>query len=197
MLKIVLYLLAVLALGLCANPAQADERYVFDKKHTSISFSVSRLGVFHVRGDFKDYEGEFVFCIRHPDKDFVTITLYPAGLHTGDGEMDETLQGPDFFDAAQFPRGRFVSSTVKLLDKDNATIAGQLTVLGVTKPFTLDVHFKGKEYEPESGDYVVSFTASGIIRRSDFGMSYLTPIIGDEVHLRIQAQGIDRPHVTP
>jgi len=125
------------------------------------------------------------------------ITLYPAGLHTGDGEMDETLQGPDFFDAAQFPRVRFVSSTVKLLDKDNATIAGQLTVLGVTKPFTLDVHFKGKEYEPESGDYVVSFTASGIIRRSDFGMSYLTPIIGDEVHLRIQAQGIDRPHVTP
>ena len=120
MLKIVLYLLAVLALGLCANPAQADERYVFDKKHTSISFSVSRLGVFHVRGDFKDYEGEFVFCIRHPDKDFVTITLYPAGLHTGDGEMDETLQGPDFFDAAQFPRVRFVSSTVKLLDKDNA-----------------------------------------------------------------------------
>jgi polyisoprenoid-binding protein YceI len=187
--KNVICLLTGLLSLLSGNPARADERYTFDKKHTSILFSVGSLGVFHLEGKFSDYDGDFVFCVRHPDKDAVAITIYPASLHTSAGEMDDDLRGPDFFNTTQYPRMRFVSTAVKLLDKDNAKITGSLTLLGITKPVTVDAHLTEKKHDPKSGDYVAGFSASAVIKRSDFGMTRLIPIVGDEVSLRIQVSG--------
>jgi polyisoprenoid-binding protein YceI len=171
--------------------AQADERYLFDKSHTTVSFSVSRLGFFQTQGEFNNYDGDFVFCIEHPNKDSITITLYPASIHTPSAWMEKELRGADFFNAARFPHMRFVSTAVKLIDKDNATITGNLTLLGITKPITLDAHFEERGDDPDDDDYVVTFSASGVIKRSDFGMNYLMPIIGDEVRLHIQVRGIE------
>jgi len=184
-------LLVALLFLLPGSSARAEERYTFDKKHTSILFSVGSLGVSRVKGQFSNYDGDFVFCIQHPDKDEVAITIYPASLRTSEGEMDNDLRGPDFFNAAQFPRMRFVSTTVKLIDKDNAKITGNLTLLGITRQVTVEAHFTEKEHDTESGDYVVSFSASGIIKRSDFGMNHLIPVIGDEVRLDIQVKGVE------
>src|ERR1700733_11806762 len=175
-------------LGLSEKSAQADERYTFDKRHTSIFFSVSRLGVFEETGEFRDYDGSFVFCIQHPDKDAITLTLYSAGIHTADEDTEKDLRGPDFFNEAQFPELRFVSTSVKLVDKDNAKISGNLTLLGITKPVVFDAHFTEKDGDSGKDDYVVGFSATGVINRSDFGMDHLIPIIGDEVTLRIQVK---------
>ena len=191
MSKNALCLLAALFLGLSGNAARADELYTFDKEHTAIDFSVTRLGMSEVKGQFRDYNGDFVFCIRHPDKDSVAITLYPVGIRTGNEDMDNQLRGPYFFNAQQFPRMRFVSTAVRLIDKDNAKVTGNLTLLGITKPITLDTHFTRKEHDVESGDYAVSFSASGVIKRSDFGMTHLGAIVGNEVRLNIEVQGIE------
>ena len=183
-------LLPALLLGLHGNAAHADERYAFDKKHTAINFSVTSFGISQVKGQFSDYDGDFVFCMQHPDKDAVAITLYPAGIHTGDEETDNELRGTDF-NAQQFPRIRFVSTAINLIDKDHAKVTGNLILLGITKPITLDAHFTKKEHDPKSGDYVVNFSASGVIKRSDFGMTHLSAIVGDEVRLSIEVEGID------
>ncbi|MDE1901263.1 MAG: polyisoprenoid-binding protein [Alphaproteobacteria bacterium] len=178
--------------GLSEKSVLADERYAFDKGHSSILFSVSRFGFFQEKGEFSDYDGDFVFCTQHPDKDAISITFYSAGIRTSDEETDEDLRGPDFFNAAQFPQMRFVSTAVKLVDKDNAKITGNLTLLGVTKPVAFDAHFAERDDDTDNDDYVASFSASGVIKRSDFGMNHLIPIIGDEVHLRIQVKGIKK-----
>jgi len=186
-----LCLMALLLFGLSASSTRANEKYTFDKDHTSIFFSVSRFGFLEIGGEFSEYDGYFVFYADHPEKDKIAITFYPAGIHTADEETDATLQGPKFFNATQFPQMRFVSTKITPTDKDNALITGNLTLLDVTKPVTLNAHFaKIDEDQNDEGDYAVRFSATGIIQRSDFGMDYMIPIIGDEVRLRIQVQGI-------
>lgn len=187
-----LLFVAVTLCGLSAGSAQAEERYVFDKAHTTIEFAVSNFGLFDIKGEFAEYDGSFVFCLGHPEEDSISITLYSDGIHDTSGEPDEELRGPHFFDATRFPRIDFVSNKVVFTDKENADVLGDLTLLGVTKPVTLHVHFLGNDSDPDGDDYVVNFSASASIDRSDFGMDYLSPfIVGDEVRLSIEVRGIE------
>jgi polyisoprenoid-binding protein YceI len=187
------FLLVSALLWLPLNPAQADNHYALDKAHTAISYSVdSFLGLSDISGTFAKYDGDFVFCTQHPDKDRISITLYSSGIRTPDGERDEEIQGPHFFNAAEFPEIHFISTKVTLVNNNDADVDGNLTLLGVTKPVMMHVHFLQTNAEPGSDDYVVDFSASGVIERSDFGMTYLDPIIGDEVLLRIEAKGMEK-----
>jgi polyisoprenoid-binding protein YceI len=189
MLKPLLTLLLFLLLA-SIQPAHADEHYVLDKAHTAIRFSVSSFfGLSDITGAFTKYGGDFVFCIPDPDEDRIAVTLYSSGIHTPDGDRDEELQGPHFFNAAQFPEIRFVSTKVRVVNENDAVAEGTLTLLGITKPVTMQVHFLQRDAAPGSDAHVVNFSASGIIKRSDFGMTYLDPFIGDEVRLRIEAKG--------
>jgi polyisoprenoid-binding protein YceI len=174
------------------RPAYADEHYTLDKTHTAIDFSVnSFFGLSEINGAFTKFEGDFVFCKEDPSEDRISVTLYSSGIHTLDGGRDEELQGPYFFNAAQFPDIRFVSTKVELTDENEATVDGDLTLLGVTKPITMRVHFMKKIVDPDSANSMADFTASSIIRRSDFGMTYDDPFIGNDVRLRIKANGAD------
>lgn len=184
---------AAIFFGLATTPADA-EFYTFDKAHTTIQFAVSNFDVFSVTGEFTQYDGSFVFCRRHPEKDRIAIALYAPGIRTGDDEQDEEIQGPDFFNAAQFPRLSFTSTHIRFLDANTAEITGKLTLLGVTRPVVFHAHFLGMPEANEDGgddDYLVNFAASAIIHRSDFSMDYLSPfIVGDDVHIDIQARGV-------
>jgi polyisoprenoid-binding protein YceI len=184
-------LLCILLVGLLPPSAHADERYLLDKAHTSILFSVNDFGVSRVTGSFDAYDGDFVFCLRHPDKNTIKVTLYSSGIHTTDGKEEEELRGPHFFNAAQYPSIRFQSTKVELKDDNDAEVTGALTLLGVTRPTVLHVHFLKKEFSLSEGTYAVNFTATGSIKRADFGMNYLNPLIGNEVQLRINATGLD------
>jgi polyisoprenoid-binding protein YceI len=68
------------------------------------------------------------------------------------------------------------------------TVAGELTLRGVTRPITLDVIFNGGADNLLTGRYTLGFAATGTIRRSEFGITNLVPAIGDEVTLEIHAE---------
>jgi polyisoprenoid-binding protein YceI len=74
--------------------------------------------------------------------------------------------------------------------EDSATVFGELTLLGVTQPVTLAVNDINCGEHPMNGAYTCGFTATGVLKRSDFGMDYGIPAIGDEVTLRIQAEAV-------
>jgi len=67
-------------------------------------------------------------------------------------------------------------------------MTGTLTMLGVSKPVTLDVTFVGAGMNPYASVYTVGFRATGVLKRSDFGMKTLVPQVGDEVQLLIEAE---------
>ena len=83
---------------------------------------------------------------------------------------------------------KFVSTRVVLDDEgDEATVIGNLTLNGVTKPVTLDVDFHGAGTNPYNKKPTIGFEAEGKIRRSDFGIAYGIPAVSDEVELEIHA----------
>jgi polyisoprenoid-binding protein YceI len=90
----------------------------------------------------------------------------------------------DFLDAANHPTARFVSRTVTV-DGNQATIVGDLTLRGVTRPVTLNARFVGAGTNPMNRKETVGFHATTSVNRSEFGMNYAVPMVSDKVELTI------------
>lgn len=107
---------------------------------------------------------------------------------TGDNDRDGALPGPDFFNAAKFPKAHFVTTAFR---QNGAQVVadGNLTLRGVTKPVTLNVSFK-----PQGTGATLDVTGS--VKRLDFGVGggeYAdTSVIGPDVkinaHLTLAAK---------
>jgi polyisoprenoid-binding protein YceI len=174
-----------------ATPAFAD-RYEFDKEHTHINFTINHLGFSEMLGLFTSYDGKFEFDEQNPEKSKVTITLKPDGIRTSSEKLDEHLRGKDFFDTAKFPYIRFVSTSVKVTGERTGDITGDLTMMGVTKPVVVHATFNKGDYHPMSNMYIAGFTGSATLKRSDFGMNYGIPMVGDEVRLEFSTEGVNQ-----
>ena len=184
---------ALLALPLAANAN--PESYTLDPYHTFPHFEVDHLGVSTMRGSFHKSSGKFV--LDHAAKSgSVEISVETASIDTGDGDKggrprtrDEHLRSADFFNVAEFPRMTFKSTGVKFAGDNPAEIAGQLTLLGVTKPITLKVERWICKDNPMSKKPMCGGNASATLKRSDFGMKYGIPAIGDDLKLFFEFEG--------
>ncbi|MCB1783887.1 MAG: polyisoprenoid-binding protein [Alphaproteobacteria bacterium] len=186
---------SVLLTGAFAQPAWAEvEHYTFDNPHTQILFFVSHLGFSMSQGKFTDYQGGFTFDTTDPSKSSVEITIPTDSLQMDSEKWNEHLKSADFFDVEKYPDMTFKSTEVKVTGDDTADITGDLTLLGVTKPVTLHVKHNKSGKHPFGDKYVSGFSATATLKRSDFGMNYGLPMIGDDVNLMIGVEGIrDEP----
>lgn len=183
-------LIASLA-ALLTFPALAADRYEFDKSHTSILFFISHLGYSQTVGKFTEFDGHFTFDQQKPETSSVDVTLKPAGIRTSSTALDEHLQNKDFFNTAQFPDIRFKSTAVKVTGENTGEVTGDVTLLGVTKPVVLNVRFNKADVHPKTQDFIAGFSAEATLKRSDFGMVYGIPMVGDEVKLVIETEGVN------
>lgn len=180
-------------LCLSALPTLAKpEHYDFDKPHTRITFYVSHSDFSNMMGEFRDYSGSFIIDEEKPEESSVEIAINLAGVDTRDDGLNKHLQTKDFFDSANFPTATFKSTRVERTGDKTAKLTGDLTLLGVTKPLTLDVTLNKIGIHPITKNTIAGFTADGVIKRSDFGMNYGLPdVIGDDVKLHIEAEGVN------
>jgi polyisoprenoid-binding protein YceI len=162
--------------------------YTVEPGHTQILFAYDHMGFTDNMGIISMPTGTLTLDPKKPSEAKVSIDVPIANLRTGIPKLDEHLLKPDFFDAAKFPSAKFESTSVKV-DGTAADITGNLTIKGVTKPVTLDAKFYGAGKGPAQmgGKENVGFVATGLIKRSDFGMGYGVPIVGDEIELKITA----------
>jgi polyisoprenoid-binding protein YceI len=185
---------ALLLIALCLmvpSAARAEiEAYGFDLPHTQVLFSVGHLGFSHSHGKFNDIKGGFQFNRSEPEKSKIDVAIQTASLHMADKAWDDAVKGPDYFNVEKFPAMTFKSSNIALTGDKTAKITGDLTLLGVTKPVTLDVIFNKADKHPFSGKYVAGFTAHGSVNRSDFGMTSGVPFVSDEVDITVEVEGI-------
>ncbi len=160
-----------------------------DGGHTQVLFTVTHFGVSQYTGQFTQPTGMLTLDPGHEDRDKVEVSFPIAKVSTTVPALDAHLQKAEFFDAAHFPEGRFVSTRVTLdrANQGRATIAGTLTLKGVTKPVTLAARFFGATVNPMSHKLNIGFQATTTIKRSDFGVSYAVPLVSDEVKLTINA----------
>ena len=183
----------VAALPICA--AAAPENYTLDPYHTYPTFMVEHWGLSMMHGQFDRTTGKFSFD-RAAKTGSVELSIATASLTTGDnvkGERprarDEHLRSGDFFNVAEFPTMTFKSSKTVFGGELPTAVEGNLTLLGVTKPVTLTFERFKCGTNPFSKKDRCGGNAVGKIKRSDFGMKYAIPAVGDEITLNIEFEG--------
>jgi len=181
--------LAVVAgLSGAAFSAQAADTYKLDPTHTSVLFIVNHLGFSDYQGRFNGVTGELTLDRENPSASSATITIDLNQIDSGVEALDNHMKTADFFNVEEFPTATFTSTSVELVGDNAATVTGDLTLLGETKPLVLDVTLSGEGTHPMTGDEVVGFSADGVVTRTDYGMDFLVPGVGDEVTLQISSE---------
>jgi len=158
--------------------------YKVDPYHTQVIWKVDHMGISPLYGAFGDPSGSLTLDPKNPAAAKLSVTFAMTNLITTTPKLTEHLSGGDFFDIAKFPTATFVSTAVAA-DGTKAKITGNLTVKGVTKPVVLDAEFYGAGANPMSKKLNIGFKAETKIKRSDFGLGYGVPMVGDEVSLKI------------
>jgi polyisoprenoid-binding protein YceI len=182
----------VLASLLLAGPASAaPQKYTFDSLHTQIVFKVSHLGFSKSQGRFTKFDGGFTFDQEKPTASSLDVTIDANSINMLSTEWDDHLKGDNFFNVKKFPTITFKSKKITTTGENTGNIAGDLTILGVTKPVDLDVEFNKLGQHPMTKAHVAGFSATAYIKRSDFGMNYGVEMgLGDDVAIEIQVEGI-------
>lgn len=185
------FLLSVAALVMMTAPtlAQAEvQTYKYDTVHTQIMFFVSHLGFSISEGEFHDFDGSINLDMNDPSKSNVDVTIKTDSIDMDDAKWDAHMKNADFFDVEQYPKMTFKSTNVEVTGEDTAKVTGDLTILDVTKPVTLDVKLNKIGDHPMNKKPTVGFSATTRIKRSDFGMKYALPMVGDDVDIRIEVE---------
>lgn len=173
--------LAALSLFLLlAAPAAAQQSV--DHAKSRVAFAARQMNV-PLEGGFRKFEAKLAWDAAKPEASKADVTIDVGSIDLGDRMFDDEAKSKSFFNAAQFPQARFVSSAVKALGGGRFEAAGKLTIKGVTKdvvmPFTV---------KPEGGATV--FDGAVPIRRLDFnigeGSWKDTGILADEVQVRVR-----------
>jgi len=178
-------MLGLLALAAPMALAQTST-WVPDKGHSGVDFSILHMSLSKVRGHFGNIGGTIVWNEADITKSTVNVTIDVTTVDTGVSHRDDDLKSAKFFDATQFPTATFVSTSVAK-SGSGLTVAGNLTLHGVTKPVVLQVEgptgpVTGMDKKPHSG-----FSGATTIKRTDFGIaaSYPATIVGDDVALTL------------
>jgi polyisoprenoid-binding protein YceI len=160
--------------------------YELDSDHSQVLWTVNHSGFAPLRGLVGGMTGMLELDTRQPARSTVVIDIPVSGLTVSSPGFARHLQAPDLFNAAHFPTGRFVSRSVAVRGQQ-ATIAGDLTLRGQTRPLTLEARLHGAGINPRSKAETVGFVATGTLKRSDFGLDLAAPVVSDEVKLEVNA----------
>jgi len=175
-------------LGLAA-PAFAADTYDIEPNHTFPRFEYSHLGLSTHHGQFDKTSGKIVLD-RAAKTGSIDITVDMASVNMGNPKLEEHLRDEDFFDVAKFPVMTFKSNQVKFNGDVPVSAEGELTLHGVTKPLTLAITNVKCAMHPMVKKEDCGAEVTGMLKRSDFGVSKFTPMVGDDVTLHIQVESI-------
>jgi polyisoprenoid-binding protein YceI len=184
-------LLAAPALGAVKSTDPADlpaGRYVLDKAHGSLIARISHMGFSRYTVRFNRLDAQFDYDPKAPAASSLEVKVDAASIDTGNPSFSKELAGDGWFDSARFPTIAFASKSVDLGDGQHGRINGDLTLHGVTRPVSLDVTFNGVGSGLIPGSLRTGFSATAVIKRSDFGMTRYETWVGDEVSLQIEAE---------
>jgi len=163
-------------------------KYEIEPNHTSVLWIADHLGFSKSSGKFNKIEGNILFDEKKPENSSTEITIKTNGIVTGIKKFDDHLKGKDFFDVKNFAVAKFVSKKITISGKNKGKILGDITILGITKPITLDVTFNKSATNPINNKPTIGFSATASLNRSDFGIKYALPNVPDKVNLIIEVE---------
>ena len=175
--------------ALTKNPAEVTAgTYDLESSHGKITWSVDHLGFSKYYGQFVNVSAELTLDPANPTASTLTATIPLTDVAPNDDGLKRHLQTADFFDTANHPVATFRSVHIMIdpTEPNEATVHGELTLRGVTKPVTMEVEFN--QAGQTRGGYKAGFDGEATIKRSDFGITYALPGVSDEVELHIEGE---------
>ena len=168
-------------------------KWAIDPMHSEVQFKVRHLVISTVSGFFKSFEG----TAETESEDFedaeIAFSLDIDSIDTTQSQRDEHLKSPEFFDAAQYPKIFFKSTSFKKTGDDEYDLTGDLTIKGVTKSVKLEAEYGGSTAD-FYGNTKAGFEVTGKINRKDFGLTWdgITEagsiVLGEDIKLIINIQ---------
>lgn len=175
--------------ALLASFSTQAQTYTVDPSHTYPSFEIGHNGISFWRGKFTHTSGT-VTLDRAAKTGTVDITVDPSSIDLGLATMDEHARGKDFFNASKFSKITYKGRITQWNGDAPQAVEGEMTLLGVTKPFNLEIRsFKCIMHSMLKRE-VCGADAHGSFKRSDFGMKYGLPNHGDEARVAIQIEAL-------
>ena len=164
-----------------------------DPSHSSVGFSVRHMMIATVRGRFAEFDGTLEIDESGTARAYGVAKA--ASIDTGEDNRDAHLRSPDFLDAESYPELRFESRSIESLGEGRFSVAGDLTIRGVTRPVELEARIQGTGSDP-GGNERVALAVHGEINRRKFGLTWNRPLetggvlVADEVELALDISAV-------
>lgn len=166
--------------------------YDLEKPHTQILFKVNHLGFSNSTGRFTDFDGVVEFDPDNWGAASVNVVIQAASVEMNHDKWNAHMKNADFFDVAKHQTITFKSTKMTRVNKDYGKLEGNLTILGVTKPVELEVKLNKVGTHPFKKTGWAGFSASTVIKRSEWGVKYGIPMVGNDVEINIEVEAIKR-----
>jgi polyisoprenoid-binding protein YceI len=176
-------------------PGYIAGTWAIDPVHSEVSFVVRHMMVSKVRGRFDKFEGTFVTG-ADPLESTVTASVDLSTINTGQEQRDAHIRSADFFEVEKYPTMTFASTGIKE-GEEGFVLEGDLTIKGVTRPVAFNLEVSG--FGPDAyGGTRAGFSATTVINRTDYGVSFNGPIPGvpggvavsENVTINLEIEGV-------
>jgi polyisoprenoid-binding protein YceI len=170
------------------------QAWKIDASHSGVHFSVRHMVVSKVRGRFSRLEGDIAFDESNLEASKVNVTIDAASIDTNEPKRDDHLRGPDFFDAAKFPKLTFVSTKIEKA-YHGYRVYGELSMHGITRPVVLDAEYLGAAKDPW-GNRKAGFSGKTQVDRKDFGLNWNQlleaggVLVGEKVDIELEVEAV-------
>ena len=167
--------------------------YELDPAHTLVGFLVDHIGFAKTFGQFEDVEGSFCFDEQTLTLSEVRVVVDAKSVQTLNRARDRHLRSDDFLNTGDYPEIEFIGLSSEQTGERTGSVTGNITLLGQTRPLTLDVTWnKSGAYPFGDEHYAIGISAKGNLNRSDFGMTYgvADGLVGDRVEIIIEFEAI-------
>jgi len=172
---------------------ELEGTWQIDQSHSNAAFAVKYMMVSTVRGRFDTVTG--TVAIADPVEDSaIAVSIDVGSISTHDERRDGHLKSPDFFDVENHPEMTFTSTKIERTGDDNGTVAGELTIRGVSKPVVLDVRFEDWTQKDLWGKARIGFSATTTISRKNWDLNWNQVLetggvlVGDRVDIQLDVQ---------
>lgn len=183
--------LLAIALALSGAARAAPLRYTLDPDATFVHFEVLHFGTSTLRGRLGPVRGE-VLIDRAAGSGELGLRIPTANVDTGMKVLDARLRKPDLFDSEGSPEAFFVARRFRFEGEALAEVRGEFTLRGTSVPLSLRALRFACRADAERGGETCGGDFEGFLQRSDFGMTYLLPLVADRVRLQVQVEAFRR-----
>ncbi|HKQ85359.1 MAG TPA: YceI family protein [Candidatus Acidoferrales bacterium] len=181
-------------MGTAAQAGTGTATWKMDTAHSHAQFKVRHMMISNVKGEFAGINGALELNDADYTKSKVQASIDAASINTREPQRDTHLKSADFLDVEKFPALTFASTKISKKTEDEYSVAGDLTIHGVTRPVVFSVESVTAPAKDPWGNTRIGLEATAKINRKDFGLVWNAALetggvlVGDEVHITVDAE---------